>query len=113
MFNQKIYDLVGKLVVDFGVEINLESDVENKLYFNLNTQAKSHMHLYIEEDKLVVKKRYNEEDSLTLDETVSVEEIISWLAYNYTTCIHGRSFGSEAWDKLCAKYDITVKYGCL
>lgn len=111
MFNKKLYDVVGKLVLDFNVEVSLSKDLENKLYLDLHTQAKSHMYLYCEEDKLVVKKRYNEMDTCLQDE--SVDDILSWLAYNYSTCIHGRGFGSAAWDKVCAHYGVNVSYGYL
>ena len=51
-------------------------------------------------------------ESISLEEDV---EALLWQAascYAYR-CICGRSFGSFAWDAICAELDITVGYGSM
>jgi hypothetical protein len=62
-------DILDKLPINIiremltqGHEVTLESlNSENKVYLNLNTGMKSHLHLYYEDNKYIAKLRYDQE----------------------------------------------------
>lgn len=98
----KFMELV-KEVVQAGVDVTLSFNKEvGKVYADLNFQAKSHGHLYEQDDgSLVVKMRY---------EMVEPVEDFRDLMYTFKRALHGRQeFGSIQWFYLCEHYGVIEK----
>lgn len=109
MLELKALQTINTLVTVYNIEVDIRKDAQKRVYADLNTRAKSYMHLYETHDgKLMVRMRYDRE--FVLDDNKSVSKQLAEL---YTQCIHGRSFGSEIWDQLCANHGIKVEYGNL
>lgn len=83
-----------------GVTVNLDKD--GILYYDLNTQAKSH--LYLRED-FVLKGRYAYESKLNPEQ--DMDEILRDLFWEFRECMHGRDFYSADW------MELGVKLGCV
>jgi hypothetical protein len=100
----KFMELVNE-VVQAGVDVTLSFNKEvGKVYADLNFQAKSHGHLYEQDDgSLVVKMRY--------DMVESVEDFRD-LMYTFKRALHGREFGSSQWFYLCEHYGVLEKVVC-
>lgn len=84
-------------LVNEGIEITLKMDKKFGLYFDLDTQAKSHLHLYKTEDGWLARCRYWE------DQIEDFDGILS----NVHRCLYGRDFMNQKW------LDLLVKEGYL
>lgn len=109
MFSPNVLEMFEYLV-DNGIEVSLHKYSNGIYYADLHSQAKSHLHVFEQNGKVVFDMRYG------IQEEVSVEEDAEALVYQAACCfaydcICGRSFGSQAWDRLCKEMDITVSYG--
>lgn len=58
------------------------------VYLDLNTGMKSHAHLYYEEDKYILRMRYENEATV---------ETLGDIAYWIRDCMQGRDFMNGAW----------------
>lgn len=83
----QIPDFVEELVLA-GIEVTISKDSNQEIYFDLNLNAKSHMHLYKTADGYMVKMRYGEEYTV---------EDINDLRYYARQGMHGRDFINPAW----------------
>jgi hypothetical protein len=83
----QIPDFVEELVLA-GIQVTITKDSDQEIYFDLNLNAKSHMHLYKTADGYVVKMRYGEE--------YPVEDICD-LKYHARQGMHGRDYINPAW----------------
>ena len=112
MFSPKTVELLF-LLAQKDVDVTLiRNSTTGEVYADLHSQAKSHLHLYERDGELVFHMRYEMMESISLEEDV---EALLWQAASCCAyrCICGRSFGSFAWDAICAELDITVGYGSM
>ena len=96
---QKIFLLLHKN----GVTTDARIDVEDNVYLDLNTGAKSRLYLY--EDG-TLKGRYNYKNKVDL--TLSEGDILRDLCYEFVNCLHGRDYFNHDWKKLCEKQNIKL-----
>lgn len=95
MFSNTVLDSLG-ILLNAGIEVSMHYDREKKLWYaDLNTGAKSHMHLYDDGKIITLEKRYNEKDQLNYEFDNSMEDILNFYCYNFVSCIKGRSFANE------------------
>lgn len=80
---QMVVDLVNG-----GVDVTICKSLEYGVYFDLNLKAKSHMHLFKQDDKWFVAMRY--------DEVYEVEDIDD-LRHYARLGMHGRDFINYQW----------------
>ena len=96
-----IPDFVEELVQE-GIEVTLMKDYDdNSIVMNLNSGAKSHMHLAEKDGQYYVKMRYNQKS-----EWVESVKDLCWI---FLECYRMRDFGNCAWLDLCVKHDILEK----
>lgn len=109
MFSPNVLEMF-KTLIDHGIEISLFKKTDNTYYADLNTRAKSHLHVCEKDGVVVFEMRYEKESKISADEDplALVYQAASCYAYE---CICGRDFGSKEWDALCEELDITVCYG--
>ena len=89
---------IGKYLAEQNISVTLCFHSETKQYYwDLNTQAKSDLHLY---EDLTLKGRYGYISKL---ENETLEENIQSLCWEFKDCLHGRDYGSCAWFELCKK----------
>lgn len=92
----EIQDVMRELVkrgVSTSIHYNKEKD---QCYVNLETMAKSELHLY--EDGMLYG-RYQYEKQIDLSQ--NIEELITELCYEFNDALHGRGFCQQAWADLC------------
>jgi hypothetical protein len=77
-------------VLEAGVEVTLFLN-KGVVYYNLNTGAKSHMHLFEVDGKYYVDMRYDE-----IHEVSDFEQLVSLCAH----AMHGQTYVSNAWRKV-------------
>ena len=112
MFSRYMREIIAVLVVDYGIEVERCIWKDQDPFFNLASQAKSHMHLYEEGQEFVLRMRYNEEHRIPID--TDPDDVVLWLAEAFAyRALHGRSFGSERWDAICRQLDIEPEYGSM
>lgn len=75
-------DYVERLV-DAGIRVTIEKDEKVGVYFDLNLESKSHLHLFNKHGDWYVKMRYDEEHIVE-----SWDELLSAAKYG----MHGRDF---------------------
>lgn len=84
---------IGEDLLERGIEISLEYDFTRKQFFlDLNTQAKSELHLY---DDGILRGRYDYEYQMDLEN----ENIFYLLLNEYSDAKYGRDFGNPDWEK--------------
>lgn len=83
--------------------IELSTDKEGKIYLDLNTGMKSHAHMYIFPDHIIIRKRYNE--SVLIDLDTSVEDHV-WgsIIRAIESCACGREYVSYGWARLLEEH---------
>lgn len=85
-------DLVSRLV-SLGLEVTMCYDrIEDKPYFNLNTGAKSNLHLYYDGS---FKMRYDRTGNVYKEQNLydAIDEVYSL----FTIAMHGRDFFNLEW----------------
>jgi hypothetical protein len=88
---------------DIWITIIYDKD-KDKFYLDLNTIAKSHLHLY--EDG-ILKGRYNYEKQIDLNDD-NIEQIAIDLCWEFIHALHGRDYGSYEWFRLCKQFNINT-----
>lgn len=93
-----IPDYVEKLV-DAGIRVTLEKNEDIGVYFDLNLQSKSHLHLFNKNGDWYVKMRYDEQHMIK-----------SWedLLYAAKDGMHGRDFINYEWEQLLVHEGVLV-----
>ena len=96
------------LLAKQGVSTSIHYDRNiNKCYVDLETHAKSELHLY--EDG-VLCGRYQYETQIDLSQDADV--IINILCHEFNRALHGRNYCQEAWAELCRLKNIELQmYG--
>lgn len=98
---EKLLFLLKQLTLD-GIDVSLHyHSTHDNYYIDLNTQAKSELHLYSDG---TLRGRYEYERIFDLSETP--DEVIRDLCYEYLKAKCGREYGNGYWQTLCEKYNI-------
>ena len=101
---QDIMKALAKKGISTSMHYNTEND---QCYVDLETRAKSELHLY--EDGML-RGRYQYENKMDFSE--DVEEIITQLCHEFNNALHGRNYCQEAWAELCRSKGIVLEmYG--
>lgn len=90
-------------VVDRGIEVMIRKDKDGEYYFDLNSSAKSHMHLYLDtsvDGNHLVKKRYEEVDKIC---------DVTDLLYSFKGAMWGRDFGHSLWIDWAVEEGVIIK----
>lgn len=112
MFSENVLGMFKNLV-DWGIEVSLHMKGAEPVYYaDLHTHAKSHLHVYEKDGKIIFDMRYGRTEEVDVDESVEALTYHAAACYAYN-CICGRSYGSPAWDALCTEMGVTVEYGQL
>jgi len=96
---QDVVKELCKMGISITVEYNSDKDM---LYYDLNTMAKSHLHLY---EDFTVLGRYDYKNKIDSDQEIN--EILKDLFWEFEGCIHGRDFCNTNWK------EIGVSLGCI
>lgn len=97
-------DAVKELIRMGLTGIKFEYDKTSDLfYYDLNTGAKSHLHLF---EDWHVEGRYNYSNQIEIEEWATMEHILTRLFWEFKDCIHGRDYYNTDW------MEIGVKLGC-
>lgn len=100
-----LIDLLKELTTN-GVFTTIQYDIEkNQLYLDLDTRAKSDLHLY--EDG-ILRGRYNYEQQIDL--TQDTDLLITQLCLEFKQAMCGRPYGQEGWFKLCEQKQIKINF---
>lgn len=100
----KIQDIMLELAKN-GITTSMSYDSERKqVYIDLQTDAKSHLHLY--EDG-IIRGRYDYENFINFSQ--SKEYLILNLCDEFNDALHGRNYCQKAWADLCRAKDIELK----
>lgn len=83
-----------------SIQYNIE---KNQLLLDLQTEAKSDLHLY--EDGLLCG-RYNYEKQIDLAQDMDV--IVTELCHEFKYALHGRNYYQSAWAELCKTKGINI-----
>jgi len=96
---------VMKLLAKNGVSTSIHYNSEkNQIYCDLETMAKSELHLY--EDG-ILRGRYQYEKQIDLNQ--ETECLLNELCIEFNHALHGRSFCQGAWADLCRSRNITIE----
>lgn len=76
---------------------------DKKIYINLNTQAKSHLHLYPDG---TIFGRYGYENKIDLNQSVS--DVLKQLCIEFIGSLHGRKYYNDNWALLCDENGIEL-----
>lgn len=101
---QDIMKLLAKNKV--STSIHYDTDKE-QCYVNLETMAKSHLHLY-EDGMLYGRYQYEKQMDLSRGE----EDLLIELCHEFDNALHGRGYCQEAWLYLCREKGIDVEIYC-
>ncbi len=98
---QDIMKALAKKEISTSMYYDSEKD---QYYVDLETMAKSDLHLY--EDG-VLRGRYQYENQIDL--TQDIEDLITELCYEFNNALHGRNYYQQSWAELCRSKNITLK----
>ena len=104
-------DQIIDYLVNEGIEITISKDMKPEgygVYYDLNTQMKSHAHLVFHEKYVKVYMRYGEHDSVDIEHQ-TIEEVVEDLCRIVKRCMCTRDFMSVRWEKLLIKRNILTK----
>lgn len=100
-YNPKLHNELFDYIIqiaNLGIEPSIKIR-QGKLFVDLHTGAKSDCHLTIENDKIVAKRRYGEEDIIE-----SFEDIL----YSVRQCRCGRDYFDFRWSEALEKLGIKI-----
>jgi hypothetical protein len=98
---QDVMKALAKKGISTSMHYNGEKD---QCYVDLETRAKSELHLY--EDG-ILRGRYQYENQIDL--TQDIEELVTKLCHEFNNALHGRSYCHEAWVELCRSKGLVLK----
>ena len=112
MFTNKVIESL-EFLTRAGIDVTIKYNQEKKTWYaDLNTGAKSHMHLYDDGGRnIIIEKRYNEKDEFYYEFDDQIEDILDFYCYNFVSCIKGRSFGNENWVAFVKERGYTPVFG--
>lgn len=100
----KIQDVM-KVLAKKGISTSIHyNSKEDQCYVDLQTMAKSELHLY-ESGLLCGRYLYEKQMDLNQD----AEALVTELCYEFNKSLHGKSFGNEAWVELCRAKNIVIE----
>jgi len=106
-------DQIIDYLVNEGIEITISKDMKPDgygVYYDLNTQMKSHAYLVFSEDIFKIYKRYDEVSTPpSYTDMSNIEDVIDFICWEVKDCMYGRDFMSERWEKLLIKRNILTK----
>jgi hypothetical protein len=91
---------LSKYQINSSIHYNTERD---QFYLDLQTQAKSDLHLY---DDGILRGRYGYENEI--DFTCEVEDTVTSLCFEFNRALHGRDYYQSAWGELCKSRNIQL-----
>lgn len=101
---QDIMKALAKKGISTSMHYNSEKD---QYYLDLETRAKSELHLYEDE---ILRGRYQYETQIDL--TQDIEALVIELCHEFNNALHGRNYCQEAWAELCRSNNIVLEmYG--
>ena len=106
--NVILFGVFHKLA-QYGVDITITHTKGEGVYYDLNTQMKSHAYVCIINDSTaLVKMRYGSEVRLDLSDVYddTVEEVTRKLVSIVSECGHGREYLSMGWSNAFDAFDI-------
>lgn len=98
---QDIMKVLAKRGISTSMHYNREKE---QCYIDLETNAKSELHLY-EDGMLCGRYEYENQIDLTKD----IEDLITDLCHEFNDALYGRSYCQEAWAELCRSKDIVLQ----
>ena len=100
----EIKDLM-KILCKEGITTSMHfSKEKEQCYIDLETRAKSELHLY--EDG-VIRGRYGYENQIDLKQ--DIDDLILALCNEFNHALHGRSYYQEEWGLLCEKKGVIIE----
>lgn len=97
---------IQKFLVKKGISVTLNwSRADEQFYLDLNTRAKSGLHLY---EDLTLVGRYDK-TKLRINENETIESVGESLCWHFFDCLHGRNYWNGDWEKLCNEYNIKLR----
>lgn len=98
----EIFEIMKALAKE-GISTSMNYSLEKEeFYIDLDTRAKSHLHLY--ENGVLLGRCFQEEIDLTSD----IEDLIHYLCINFKRALWGRNYYNESWVKLCNSKGIVI-----
>ncbi len=94
----QIDDLI-QTIIDHGVRVSVYKR-DDKVVFDLNTEAKSHLHLVNDGNKWYAETRYNNPSEIFDFNSVLCE------VYG---CMYGRPYISDTWRRILAEYEFDIE----
>ena len=103
-YKMEIQDLMRVLCKE-GITTSIHFNKEKEqCYIDLETKAKSELHLY---EERVILGRYNYEEQIDLNQ--DIDDLIRVLCEEFNHALYGRSYYQEGWGLLCEKIGVTVE----
>ena len=109
-YNRFIKTSIGVVEMKYSVEEVIKSLVkrgvrgitvcvsrQGDLFYDLNTGAKSHLHLY---EDFTLEGRYDHKYTLDAYDTEDIEGILTEVFFCFRDCLHGRAYYNDDWMKL-------------
>lgn len=106
----KVQDIII-LLTKHNITLSVEYDKDrDQIFYNLNTEAKSHLYLY---DDGTLRGRYKYETVLDLNR--DLEDLITELCLEFKKCLHGRNYYNSFWKEFINTrgFEITRYDACL
>lgn len=98
-----LFEIIKALAVE-GINTSIQYDKDrDQIYADLNTMAKSELHLY---ENGIIRGRYEYENQLIFDRYF--EDVIIDLCYEFEHALHGRDYYNPNWAKLCKNKGISI-----
>ena len=100
----KIQDIMKELAKK-GISTSIHYNIEKEqCYVDLETMAKSELHLY---EGGMLRGRYQYENKIDLSQ--DIESLLTELCQEFNKSLHGRNYYQEAWAELCRSKGIVLE----
>lgn len=107
MFNEKVLKSL-EFLVGHGINVSIEFDKDSCNWVaDLNTKAKSGMHLEDDGEAITIKMRYGDSEVIFYKNLNSID-LVKEYCKCFVRCIHGRDFYSAEWKDLSKSFGINV-----
>lgn len=96
-------DKIIEYFVEKGIEITIGKHKDYGIYYDLNTQMKSHAHMVFKENCVHIYKRYGDFSTIVtkIDDTECYfDNVVDEICWEVKDCLHGRDFMNCAWEKV-------------
>lgn len=100
----EILETIMKTLSELNIQTSIKYDSEHQqIYLNLETDAKSHLHLFKDG---IIRGRYNYQNQIDL--TLPIDQLIDVLCQEFNNALHGRNFCQAGWAVLCEQKGIKL-----